>query len=89
MKRTNHCNQLTKANAGIKVVLIGWIATLRDHGGIIFIDLRDREGLTQIVFDPISFESTEILKQLKPESVIEIKGEVIKSPCWPKGFFVM
>ena len=76
MKRTNHCNQLTKANAGIKVVLIGWIATLRDHGGIIFIDLRDREGLTQIVFDPISFESTEILKQLKPESVIEIKGEV-------------
>ena len=55
MKRTNHCNQLTKANAGIKVVLIGWIATLRDHGGIIFIDLRDREGLTQIVFDPISF----------------------------------
>lgn len=76
MKRTHHCSELTKANAGIEVVLIGWIATLRDHGGIIFIDLRDREGLTQIVFDPAEFESTETLKLLKPESVIEIAGEV-------------
>ena len=76
MKKTHHCSELTKANAGTEVVLIGWIATLRDHGGIIFIDLRDREGLTQIVFDPIEFESTESLKQLKPESVIEIAGEV-------------
>jgi len=76
MKRTHHCSELTKANAGTEVVLIGWIATLRDHGGIIFIDLRDREGLTQIVFDPIEFESIENLKLLKPESVIEIAGEV-------------
>ena len=76
MKRTHHCSELTKADTGKEVVLVGWAATLRDHGGILFVDLRDREGLTQIVFDPNDFESPGTLKLLKPESVIEIKGEV-------------
>ncbi len=76
MKRTHHCCELTKDDADKEVVLVGWIATVRDHGGILFIDLRDREGLTQIVFDPDLFESPESLQQLKPESVIEIKGNV-------------
>jgi aspartyl-tRNA synthetase len=59
------------------VTLVGWIDSLRDHGGIIFVDLRDREGSTQIVFDPNNNSYAEILPRLRPESVIEVAGQVV------------
>jgi len=81
MKRTHHCNALTKADEGKEVTLIGWVNTVRDHGGLIFVDLRDREGLTQIVLDPQQPEFADIARQLKDESVIEVAGKVALRPA--------
>ena len=67
MKRTHHCAQLSKANLGTTVSLAGWVDSVRDHGGIIFVDLRDREGVTQVKFDSALREQA---AQLKDESVI-------------------
>src|SRR5881396_2282389 len=77
MSRTHHCNQLRKDDVGKTVTLAGWVHVLRDHGGVIFIDLRDREGLTQVVFRPE--ENAEVAKEahtLRSEDVIEISGRV-------------
>jgi aspartyl-tRNA synthetase len=77
MSRTHHCNQLRKNDVGKTVTLAGWVHVLRDHGGVIFIDLRDREGLTQVVFRPE--ENAEVAKEahtLRSEDVIEISGRV-------------
>ena len=52
MRRTHHCNSLSARDMGKEVVLMGWVLRRRDHGGVIFIDLRDREGITQVVFNP-------------------------------------
>jgi len=78
MKRTHHCGQLRESDVGSTVSLIGWIDSIRDHGGILFIDLRDREGLTQVKANPHSDDSrfNETVHGLKDESVIEIKGLV-------------
>lgn len=75
MKRTNTCNELTSADKGKSVTLIGWVQSVRDHGGIIFVDLRDREGITQVVFHPECPVYRDAQK-LKDESVIQIFGTV-------------
>lgn len=76
MKKTHHCNQLRKVDAQTGVILVGWIDSMRDHGGILFVDLRDREGLTQAVFDPNQGNYRKQLDHLRPESVIEVSGVV-------------
>ena len=82
MKRTHHCNQLNLSQVGQKVDLVGWVDTRRDHGGIVFIDLRDREGVTQIVFDPEhNPKSAERAHDLRSEFVIHIEGVVRKRPA--------
>jgi aspartyl-tRNA synthetase len=77
MKRTHHCAQLTKADLHATVSLAGWVDSVRDHGGIIFVDLRDRQGITQVKFDSALREQA---AQLKDESVIGITGKVEHRP---------
>src|ERR1700675_333113 len=77
MYRTHDCNSLRKIDIGKEVTLAGWVNVTRDHGGVIFIDLRDREGLTQVVFRPE--ETAELAKQahtLRGEDVIQVSGTV-------------
>src|SRR6476660_4585582 len=77
MERTHNCNELRKTDIGKQVTLAGWVHGSRDHGGVIFIDLRDRTGLTQVVFRPE--ENAEIAKrshQLRSEDVIQVVGKV-------------
>jgi aspartyl-tRNA synthetase len=77
IKRTHSCGALRSSDLGQQVVLFGWVQYRRDFGGLIFIDLRDRDGLTQIVFDPgISKEAHALAEQLRAEWVIGIRGEV-------------
>ena len=77
--RTHHCNELRESHIGQTVTLIGWVNSARDHGGVIFIDLRDREGLTQCVFHPE--ENPEVAKlshTLRDEDVVQVTGVVSK-----------
>ena len=76
MKRTHNCSQLRKSDTGSTVTLSGWVDSVRDHGGILFVDLRDREGLTQIVLDPANKSLEAQFGSIKPESVISITGKV-------------
>ncbi len=81
MKRTHHCAQLSSADLDATASLLGWVDTIRDQGGIIFIDLRDRKGVTQIKLEPHdNAKLAEQLKHLKPESVIGVTGKVVKRP---------
>lgn len=82
LKRTHNCNQLRQNNIGQEVVLCGWVNSRRDHGGLIFIDLRDREGLTQVVFNPEQNEQLhEKARALRNEFVICLKGKVRQRPA--------
>jgi len=81
MFRTNTCNDLDSRSVGSAVTLCGWVHRRRDHGGLIFIDLRDRYGLTQIVADPKESESAhKIADSLRPEYVVKIQGTVRNRP---------
>ena len=76
--KTHHCAELTKTNIGQTITLAGWVNRRRDHGGLIFIDLRDHGGITQLVFDPRVNEAVHSkAHSLRSEWVIQIKGEVI------------
>ena len=80
-KRTHTCGELRKSHVGQSVVLLGWVAGQRDHGGVIFIDVRDRWGITQVVVHPEAGERIyELAKKLKGESVIGVRGEVCARP---------
>ncbi len=81
MKRTHHCCELSAADIGREVILMGWVQHRRDHGGVIFVDLRDREGITQIVFNPeISKDVHTKAQELRSEYVLGAKGRVIARP---------
>jgi aspartyl-tRNA synthetase len=81
MKRTHHCAQLTKTDLGAVVSLAGWVDSIRDQGGIIFIDLRDRQGITQVKLEPNSNADVGArAAQLKPESVVGVTGRVTLRP---------
>ena len=79
MRRTHTCCELGADDVGMEVVLMGWVQRRRDHGGVIFVDLRDREGITQVVFNPkVSPEVHEKAHILRSEYVIGIRGKVEK-----------
>jgi aspartyl-tRNA synthetase len=79
--RTHSCNDLGKKNVGEQVTLMGWVLRRRDHGGVIFIDLRDRRGITQVVFNPeINPEVHAKAHQIRSEWVLAIRGRVEARP---------
>ncbi|RKY29171.1 MAG: aspartate--tRNA ligase [Planctomycetota bacterium] len=81
LKRTHTCGEIAVTDAGTEVVLSGWVENKRDHGGMLFVDLKDRYGITQVVFDPQRNEALYAEgKELKPESVISIRGVVQRRP---------
>ncbi|HEX77940.1 MAG TPA: aspartate--tRNA ligase [Dehalococcoidia bacterium] len=81
MLRTIYCGQLRAEHIGQRVSLAGWVHRRRDHGGLVFIDLRDREGLVQVVFNPeVSPEAHQVADKLRNEFVLQVKGEVSRRP---------
>ena len=78
--RSHFCGELNESNVDEDVVLCGWIHRRRDHGGVIFLDLRDREGLAQVVYDPDTEESFKIAEGVRNEFVVEVKGKVRLRP---------
>src|SRR5512136_2440949 len=80
-KRTHFCGSLTRDDIGKDVVLMGWAHRRRDHGGVVFIDLRDREGLAQVVFDPEQCPAAHAKAEaVRSEFVLAVRGKVIPRP---------
>lgn len=79
IKRTHHCGDLNKNQLDQEVGLCGWVDRWRDHGGVVFIDLRDRSGIVQVVFDP-SHKSISDANTLRQEFVIAVKGKIRNRP---------
>ncbi|WP_313640135.1 aspartate--tRNA ligase [Paenibacillus sp.] len=79
MQRSHHCGQITPEHIGQTVTLNGWVQTRRDLGGVLFIDLRDRSGIVQVVFNPdYSGEALQIADKVRSEYVLAVKGKVVK-----------
>lgn len=78
MLRTNHCGELTEENLGESITLAGWVTTRRDLGGLLFIDLRDRSGIVQLLFSPDRADLHERAGDLNREDVIKVEGTVIE-----------
>jgi aspartyl-tRNA synthetase len=81
LERTHDCGQLSLDHVGLEVVLMGWVQRRRDHGGLIFIDLRDRGGITQVVFDPDrNAEAHRRAHALRSEYLVAVRGQVRRRP---------
>ena len=81
MLKSHSCGELNKEHLGQTVALAGWVDRRRDHGGLIFIDLRDREGIVQVAFNPeVSKSCHRVANRLRSEYVVRVKGEVVKRP---------
>jgi len=81
LRRTHFCGELRRAQAQQPVILMGWVHRRRDHGGLIFIDLRDREGIVQVVFNPqVAAEAHAKASRLRNEYVVAVTGTVIERP---------
>ena len=80
MKRTHTCGELRAKDVGRKVFLCGWVKRVRHHGGVIFVNLRDRYGITQIVFNPHNAELFKLAESLHMEDVIGVEGTVVMRP---------
>lgn len=78
--RSHYCGSVNEAHIGQEVTLCGWVHRRRDHGGVIFLDMRDREGIAQIVFDPDTVESFAKAERVRSEYVLQIKGFVRARP---------
>ncbi len=92
LKRTVSCGRLRLADKGKKVILAGWVRSYRDHGGLVFFDLRDREGLTQLVFNPEKFPEAHKLARtvrsewvIAAEGVVQPRGEGLENPKLATG----
>ena len=78
--RSHYCGQVNRTLIGREVVVAGWVHRRRDHGGVIFIDLRDREGLVQVVFDPGDAATFAEAERLRSEYVLSVNGRVRERP---------
>nr|MDA3868883.1 OB-fold nucleic acid binding domain-containing protein [Gammaproteobacteria bacterium] len=74
--RSQYCGKITEEFLDQEVTLCGWVNRRRDHGGVIFIDLRDREGVVQVVFDPDRAEIFQMAERVRNEYVLQVKGKV-------------
>jgi len=79
--RTHYCGELSASLVGKSVTLCGWAHRRRDHGGVIFIDLRDREGLAQVVFNPDAGDAFRIAEKVRNEYVLRVRGVLRKRPA--------
>src|SRR5690242_21306543 len=76
--RTRTCGELSAANIGQQVTLAGWVNRRRDHGGLVFLDIRDRYGITQVIADPEhSPEAHRLASELRSEYVVQVSGKVV------------
>jgi aspartyl-tRNA synthetase len=78
--RSHYCGELNESNIGDTATLSGWVHRRRDHGGVIFLDMRDRDGITQVVFDPDTVESFALAEQVRNEFVVQVQGLVRARP---------